>query len=597
MPSYQGKQLLGIDVETYDPDLKSLGPGWGRNSGHLCGISVSCGDNSIYLPLKHYDKKLRKKRVRAYIQQLVDCPQRILVGTNFVYDLGWLGDFGIKFSDTQYVWDISLVNSLLRPGTKGSLDELALSYLNVGKHTHQIEDWLAQWKNIRGDFRKYIWECPAALVGPYAESDAHLPVKIAKYQMAALSLEEKSLHELAIMENALLLLYEKMRRQGVSVDIAKAVTLEQTLKKEINSCQKKIKKLVGHKIAPNKAHEIASAWRRLGLPKYPLTPTGQPSFKADFLEQQTDKFSLNILRIRKLEKVRSTFVEKYILNKAIEGKLFPQFHPYKGEAQWTGATYGTATGRFSSSHPNLQNIPSRDKTLTPLVRGLYIPHKKGHLWHRFDYDQIEFRLLAHFARGKGAAAIRQQYKDDPQTDFHEYVRKLVYRQTGIKIDRSAAKTLSFGLIYGMRVPHLSKVLGVSITQGSALFRTYHTALPFAKFTFNYYKNKAGFEGAVTTLLGRRRNIAENTKDALNTLLQGSAADIFKAFMFDGHRSGLFLRTGPPMIIVHDEANFSFPKNDALVNEVSSKMTNCADIRVPLKVSYACGNNWAEAKDD
>src|SRR5699024_1096526 len=152
---------------------------------------------------------------------------------------------------------------------------------------------------------------------------------------------------------------------------------------------------------------------------------------------------------------------------------------------------------------NLQNIPSRDDELAPLIRGLFIPDDGHKQWVRNDYSQIEYRFLAHFAVGEGSSSVRQAYQDNPDIDYHSMVQDMVRKATGVHLDRKPTKNLNFGLIYGMGVAKMAASLGLSQQEGRQLFDSYHKGAPFARATMDDCIKFADQNGYIETIMGRR----------------------------------------------------------------------------------------------
>ncbi|MBY0262945.1 MAG: hypothetical protein K2Q20_11410 [Phycisphaerales bacterium] len=357
---------------------------------------------------------------------------------------------------------------------------------------------------------------------------------------------------------------------------------------------------------------------QIGL-SYNKTPTGRPSFTKEFLLALQHPVADHIREIRKLNKLRTTFVESYILDSHIDGKVYGQFHLLRGDDN------GTRSGRFSSSTPNLQNVPSRDSELAALVRAAFIPDPGHECWRVYDYSQIEYRFLAHFAVGPRADEVRAIFCDDPNTDYHLLTQALIRKQTGIELDRKPTKVINFGLIYGMGVEALCAELGVKVADGKKLFASYHEGIPYAKATMEACSNEASETGFITTILGRRSQFdmwepskwgtskpalpyhlaireygsirRAYTHKALNRKLQGSAADLMKVAMLRCHRDGVFKATGVPRLTVHDELDFSDPggREDAF-REMRHILETALKLRVPVKADCAIGPNWGNVED-
>jgi DNA polymerase I-like protein with 3'-5' exonuclease and polymerase domains len=304
----------------------------------------------------------------------------------------------------------------------------------------------------------------------------------------------------------------------------------------------------------------------------------------------------------------------------VNGRVYGQFHPLRGDDG------GTRSGRYSSSTPNLQNIPARDDELAPIVRGLYQPDEGHKLWRKYDYSQIEYRFLAHFAVGGGADTVRQRYQNDPHVDFHEMTRQLIKEFAGVTLDRKVTKTINFGLIYGMGQPKLAHSLHLKPADGKKLFLAYHKGAPFAKATLEACAEEARRTGTISTVLGRKSRFdlweptgrdervalpyeqarraygpslqRAYTHKALNRRLQGSAADLMKMATWRCMKDGIFDRTGYPRITVHDELDFSDPGgvDDAFL-EMQRVMENAIALRVPVKVTPEFGPDWGHCEKE
>jgi DNA polymerase-1 len=440
-------------------------------------------------------------------------------------------------------------------------------------------------------------------------------------------MQREGLVDLFRMECRLIRLMIKMRMAGVRVDIAKAEETRDLLYKRELIAQHDLDQIAGAHVDINANATIVKAFDKLGL-SYPRTkpsksyPHGQPSFTKQFLESVDNPITNGIREIRRLNKLRTVFIESYILKNHVNSIVYGQFHLLRGDKD------GTRSGRFSSSTPNLQNIPSRDKELAAIIRGLFIPDEYHPYWRKYDYSQIEYRFLAHFAVGLGADQIRARYCSDPHTDYHEMTLDMVAPMAGWDISteearhdcRKPIKTINFGLIYGMGAPKLARSLGLSPSVGKTLFGNYHRAVPFAKATMDFFSNEAKRTGIITTILGRKSrfdlwgpaeweadspglplnaailkygNVGRAyTHKALNRKLQGSAADLMKTAMDRCETDGIFDATGVPRLTVHDELDFSDPGGrDEAFREMQHVMETCMPLRVPIIAGLEIGSNW------
>ena len=600
LPDLSSTKILGVDLETFDPGLKKHGPGSIRKDGHVAGISIA-GDNGkgYYLPIAHQDGgNLPKPLVINYLTELLssDTPK---VFANALYDLEWLHSLGIKVNGKCY--DVQLLEHLIDENQKDySLKALGLKYVGEGKDENLLVDAV---RSILGkkDVKGNLWRLHSSYVGPYAEQDAILPVKILAKQWK--EIEKQDLKKIVNLETDLTSSLLSMRVKGVNVDLDNAEQVSKRLERQEYEAQDLLNKKSGIDCNVWANESLGRAYDNCSIP-YGRTPTGKPSFTQNFLDFAEDELSSLVLKVRKLNKLRNSFIHGMILEKHIDGRVHCQFN-----------ARGAVTGRFSSSNPNLQQVPARDEELSKLIRGLFLP-EKDEKWYCIDYAQQEPRLLVHFAsRLKLPESITalSAYKNDETTDFHTMVASMA----GIK--RKQAKTINLGLFYGMGKKKLANQLGLETEEAEKLFRKYHTRVPFVRGLYDRMLNYASKNGYVKTLLGRKRHfdLWENANDfgsmghplekakevykgkpirraythkALNSLIQGSAADVTKAAMLKIHKAGLLT----PLVTVHDELDFSVPQTsegDKMLKEIVHEMRNCVDLDLPLQVDVESGNNW------
>lgn len=628
-PNLSRATCISLDCETYDPELLERGPGWARGKGHIVGVSIGADNGGRwYFPMRHEvepEYNLDPLMVLRWLKDVLSNPDQPKVGANLQYDIGWLRHEGVIIAGELV--DVQFGEALLDESANVSLETLGQKYLGEGKESNILYDWCSKFYGGKANSsqRANIYRSPARLVGPYAQSDADLPLRVA-VEMYPL-LEKEGLLEVFRMENSLIPLIVDMRFAGVSVDIPKAEQLRETLIERAKKVHDQLDYLIGHKVDINSSQSLARAFDALGL-AYPRTEKGNPSFTGAFLDDIEHPIGDMIREIRKCEKLRGTFVESYILDSHVNGKVYCSFNQLRGDNS------GTRSGRFSSNNPNLQNIPSRDDELAPLTRGLFIPDAGHVAWRKYDYSQIEYRFLIHFAVGPGSDEVRQHFNEHPETDYHEMALDLVAPKAGWDIStkelrkkhRKPIKNINFGLIYAMGAPKLSRSLGLKPAEGKALFAAYHEAVPFAKATMEAASKEALELGTVSTIMGRKSrfdlwepakwksdsdaialpykealmhygNIRRAyTHKALNRKLQGSAADMMKFAMWKCYEAGIFDVTGVPRLTVHDELDFSdFGGCDEAFREMRYIMENAMPLRIPVKAEGDIGPDWGHLK--
>lgn len=626
LPDWSRAPVMAFDTETFDPELDDNGPGWARDKGHIVGISIAVPGERIYVPMRHEVQKemnLDPDTVLRWADYHLKqpCPK---VGAHLQYDVGWLRHEGVQVNGSLY--DCQIAESLLNENNKVGLEILGQRYCGIGKDTDILEKWCRDYYGTgKKSWRKDIYRAPVTLVGAYGEQDASLPLEVFTRQWPLLQAD--GLVDLFEMECALTPLLIDMRFAGVSVNVDYADELRDSLEQKAAAIQETLNKKAGMNINVNSGGDLARMFDANGL-SYPRTkpsanaPEGNPSFVKEFLENHPHELPQLVTQIRGLEKLNGTFVKGYLLGSHINGKVHGSFHQTKSDKG------GAKTGRLASSDPNLQNIPTRSEE-GKLIRKAFIMDQGHKAWYKFDYSQIEYRLLAHFASGEGADLIRQAYLDDPRTDYHASTAALIEKVTGVKLSRSHTKNINFGLAYGMGLAKLAKDLGVSMAEAKELSEAYHKGVPFAKATMDRLSEFAQQYGYNLTILGRRTHFdmwepsdfmdkrkpasyenavkwyGTNIKRAylyrtLNYTLQGSSADMMKAAMVKCYQDGIFDVTGVPRLTVHDELDFSVAEETPVVMEAFAEMRHIMETVIPLRVPVICdlerGPTWGDVED-
>lgn len=626
MPNLAAAKVISIDVETKDPHLTEHGPGWARNDGHIVGISVGADDDGRwYFPIRHEvcpEENLKPELVLDWAKRELSRKHQPKVGANLIYDIGWLRHEGVNVAGELV--DVQFAEALLNENINANdLDNLGLKYCGIGKETQFLYQWCADFYGgkVNGKQRANIFRAPPSLVGPYAISDIHLPLQIIARQYK--ELVSQGLLQLFQMECALIPLLVDMRFAGVTVDIPKAEQLHSDLSERIKLAKEQLRHLVGFDVNVNANDSLGKAFDKFGIQYERTEKAHKPKITKEYLEGLDHPVANIVKDIRKYAKIRDTFVESYILNSHINGKVYGQFHPLRGGGE---GDKGTRSGRFSSSTPNLQNLPSRDDELAPLTRGIFIPDFGHKQWRKYDYSQIEYRFLAHYAVGPGADDIRSIFQKNPYADYHEEVRQLIHRVVGIMLERKPTKNINFGMVYGMGQPTLTSRLHLTKIQGRQLFDAYHKGVPFVKTTMDATMEEAQHTGMITTILGRRSRFDKFepadwgehgpalsfeaairkygrvkrafTHKALNRRLQGSAADLMKMAMLKCYYDGVFDETGIPRLTVHDELDFSDPGGaaaEAAYREMQHIMETAIPLRIPIIADPDIGPDWGHVE--
>jgi DNA polymerase I-like protein with 3'-5' exonuclease and polymerase domains len=467
-----------------------------------------------------------------------------------------------------------LAEPLLDEDRRGgySLENLSRWYLKEGKE----EGKLKQAADAYGiDAKSDLWRLHSKHVGPYAEIDAQLPIHI--FAQQSVRLRQQNLLEIFELESSLIPVVLDMRFLGVRVDIERAYDLSKKMLFDETELLQGIKTIAGYDFNPWSSKSISSAFDKLDI-DYPLTEKGNPSITRAWLDNHPSIICNLLVRYRTTSKIRRDFVQGVILDQNIDGRIHAQFHQLRKDL------YGTRSGRFSSSHPNLQQIPSRDGQYGPLIRSLFLPDK-GCKWGKFDYSQQEPRLTVHYGELcglNGSTNAGDIYRKDPNADYH----KIIADMTGLP--RRDAKTINLGLAYGMGKIRLASELNSTVTKAEEMLEKYHELVPFIRQLANKCSDKSMNLGEIVTICGRKRRLDNRSHHkALNSLIQGSAADMTKKAMFECHKEGWV-----PHIQVHDELCFSLnnPKNEA--PRIKEIMETVVKLSVPVVVDCDIGNNWA-----
>jgi DNA polymerase I-like protein with 3'-5' exonuclease and polymerase domains len=599
-------KLIAIDTETCDPNLKTMGPGGFRKDGHVAGISIATDSGyTEYFPIGHEGGgNLNKTKVISFLLYIYS-KRKKLIFANAMYDVEWLYSLDNRLTLTRdhRIYDVQTIEHLIDENKlKYSLDSLAKHYLRKSKYEVELAQAVLYKFGKRAKVKENLWRLHANEVSEYAKEDALLTLQI--YQKQQDRIKKEDIENIVDFESRLIPVLFHMRKKGVRVDVDKAHSLYTELEKKQLEVQTMLNRLGGTEVNVWANASLKEAYDKNSI-GYNYTAKGTPSFTASWLETQMDDVSQSILKVRKLDKIRNTFVKNMIIDKASDGRIYCGFNPM-----------GTVTGRFSSQYPNLQQVPARDPELGPMIRSLFIPEEDCE-WVCADYSQQEPRVLVHYASLKDmdtAIKVQDEFNKNEDTDFHQMVADMA------SIPRKQAKTINLGLFYGMGNKKLAAELGLDTDQAYDLFNKYHDKVPFVKELSRQVSHVASTRGYIKTLLGRKRrfdmweprdswgeraySLSEAhaqypkqelkrayTHTAMNALIQGSSADITKSAMIKIYEAGL-LDEIDLKLTVHDELDFSVePLKQKCFDESLHIMKTCVDLKVPLKVDVEKGLNW------
>lgn len=594
-----------VDIETKDPNLIEKGPGACRNDGYICGVGVGAEIEGKfvgeYYPIKHPDTTTDEREKNTKILKALLAVKNKKLGTNIAYDLEWLlaSGFGVNYTALH---DIQYVEPLLDEYARSySLENLAKKY-GVGEKKIDLIGEYCSSHNFKGEPRQHIWKMPSTVVAPYVMGDLHLPIEIFKKQR--IELERQKLYDLYRMETKLIPVLLKMRKNGVRIDLAKLKSTAMRVTEQAFLLKNEIFEWAGKEFNIGSSSQLAAILDKKGIVYPRREPTelmkqngkeGNPKLdKAALIKMQAhDDIFSTILKYRHYETLINMFLHPY-LEFQHEGRLFGTFHPLKSD------DYGTVAGRFSASKPNLQQVSAIDEAAGDeedalkgkILRELFIP-EEGKTWAKLDYSQIEYRIMAHYAKGAAAEALRHKYNTDPDTDMHQVIVEAA------NVERRTAKRLNFGGAYGMGIETAANKFGWTMLEAEKFMNSYHTAAPYVKLTRNAVSSTAQRRGYIFTLLGRKARTHPSRKlhSMFNRLIQGTAADIMKKAMVDADEKGLF-EILDLHLTVHDELDVSFDPNKKIdveaLQELKETMEKTVSLSVPIKVDCHTGRNWAEA---
>lgn len=602
--------LVSLDLETRDPNLMERGPGDIREDGEVVGIALAADGFSRYYPIRHADgPNCEVEPVVRYVREVLERAPAI-TGANLYYDFGWARTLGIDLEPFSFrVCDCQLYEPLIdEEAFSYSLENIAQKYLGRGKREEELKE-AAKARGFK-DAKGNIWQLSGSEVGPYAEEDARLPLEIYPFQQA--QIREQGLEEVLQLEQDIFWVVLEMRRQGVRVDLDRAIQLDNEFVLKESAGLVSLSEAAGFEINPWSPDDLVRLFVQENI-EMKMTDKGNPSFDAEVMGEIDHPLIKQIMDWRRLNKMRRDFIHGGVIDWNINGRIHPEMHPLRGE------THGTRVGRFSYSRPNLQQqpSPSRDKYWGPLVRSLYVP-EAGRRWARFDYSQQEPRLTVHFAALRGFEQARedaQMYIENPATDFHQFVADMV------QIERRPAKDINLGMTYGMGKRKIISQLGVPAATGEDYWRRYHRRFPYIRQLSEEVSQIAASRGYIRTIGGRRKRFNRwNPVDwdlrkadgyraypkveaeekwpnepltrafvhkSLNNLIQGSGGDVTKRAMVDVFKEGFI-----PLIQVHDELDFDIETDEegARIKIIMESAYNDR-MKVPFKVDMTIGENW------
>ena len=576
---FMTKSFLSLDTETTSTNTIDA---------ELVGLSFSVSENeAFYVPVPA-DRQQAQNIVNIF-KPVYEQPSILKIGQNIKYDMEVLANYGVELAGEMF--DTMLAHYLLQPEQRHNMDDMAETYL--GYRTIHIDELIGP----KGKGQKSMRDLPPAEVYEYAAEDADVTLKLK-------NLLEPKLHEAGVwqlfseVEMPLVRVLASMERNGVRLDTDSLKETSQILTARMNDIEQEIYRLAGEEFniaSPRQVGEILFGKMKI-VEKPKKTKTGQFVTSEEVLQQLRGKSEIvgKILEHRGLKKLLGTYVDA--LPKLV--------NPRTGHIHTSFNQTVTATGRLSSSDPNLQNIPVRGEDGKE-IRKAFVP-EEGCLFFSADYSQIELRVMAHLS---GDENMREAFREGH--DIHAATAAKIYHETIDTVtrdQRTKAKRANFGIIYGITVFGLAERLDISRKEATELIDGYFATFPRVADYMEQAKAAAREKGYAETLMHRRRYLPDISshnatvrgfaeRNAINAPIQGTAADIIKIAMVriyerfrrEGLRSKMILQ-------VHDELNFSvYPDEKERVEQiVLEEMQNAYPLDVPLTADCGWGANWLEA---
>ena len=583
------RRLEAAPVVSFDTETTSLD----YMQAEIVGVSfcVEPG-HAAYVPLAHRypgaPDQLDRDRVLARLKPLLEDPARAKLGHHLKYDAHVLRNHGVELAGMRY--DSMLESYVLdSTATRHDLDSTAKHYLGV--ETIHYEDVAG-----KGAKQLSFAEVPVETAGEYSAEDADVALQLHRTLWPRLEAVPtlRALYEQ--IEQPLVPVLLDMEHTGVLIDADMLRRQSHELSKRLLELQGQAHAAAGGPFnvdSPKQLQEIL--FGKLGLPVTRRTSTGQPSTAEDVLEELADEYELPrlVLEYRGMAKLRSTYTDK----------LPGQVNPRTGRVHTSYHQAVAATGRLSSTDPNLQNIPIRTPEGRRIRQAFVAP--PGHVILAADYSQIELRIMAHLSGDEGLLAAFAADRD-----VHQATAAEVFGVTPAEVtpdQRRAAKAINFGLIYGMSAFGLARQLGIERGAAQQYVDLYFQRYPGVKRYMDETRAAAREQGYVETVFGRRLHLPEirarnqqlrqyAERSAINAPMQGTAADIIKRAMIEVHRWLSGSRDARLVMQVHDElvlevAGDAVPRIEAGLRE---RMSAAASLRVPLRVDVGRGANWDEA---
>ncbi|MBS0431695.1 MAG: DNA polymerase I [Proteobacteria bacterium] len=583
------EKLRGADLVAFDTETTSLD----AMRAELVGLSFAVeAGRACYVPVGHdypgVPQQLPREEVLAALKPILEDDGKPKLGQHAKYDINVLSSYGIEVRGLAYD---SMLESYVLNATvsRHDMDTLAKRYLDYDT---------IKYSDVTGKGAKQISFSQVDLdqACRYAAEDADITLRLHQALWPRLLAQPSAKALFENIELPLVPVLARMERRGVLIDAAALKRQSDDLGKRMHALQRQAYEAAGQEFNIDSPKQLqALLFDKLQLPALLKTPTGQPSTNEEALEAIADRHELPrlILDFRALGKLRSTYTDKLPL----------MINPRTGRVHTNYHQAAVATGRVSSTDPNLQNIPVKSEEGRRIRQAFIAPPG----WHVLaaDYSQIELRIMAHLS---GDQTLIRAFRHG--ADVHRATAAEVFGVAPDQVDagqRRAAKVVNFGLMYGMSAHGLSRALGIGRAEAGEYIARYFERFPGVRAFMDSTREQAQRDGYVETLFGRRlylealrsRNAAQRAgaeRAAINAPMQGSAADIIKRAMI-GIDAWLLRRDDAHMLMqVHDELVFEVRAEalDEVSAMVRERMQGAAQLSVPLLVEVGTGSNWDEA---
>jgi len=584
------ERVQQADLTAFDTETTSLDP----MAAELVGFSFSVAEKqAYYIPVGHTyagaPQQLGRDLVIGRLKSFLEDPERPKVGQHVKYDMNVLSNYGVQVQGIAF--DTMLESYVFNAtGSRHDMDSLALKYL--GYQTVHYED-------IAGKGARQIpfSEVSIEIASHYAAEDADVTLALHQHLWPRLRKEPRLASVLLEIEVPLIPVLARMEQRGVLIDGDLLAVQSAELSSQIFDLERQAHEEAGQTFnlgSPMQLQQIL--FEKQGLPVIRKTPKGQPSTAEDVLQELAQDYDLPriILEYRSLSKLKSTYTDR----------LPEQINPRTGRVHTSYHQAVAATGRLSSTDPNLQNIPIRTPQGRRIRQAFIAP--PGCLIMACDYSQIELRIMAHLSGDEGLLKAFRNEVDVHMATASE-VFDVPYDEVS-KDQRRAAKAINFGLMYGMSAFGLSRQLSIGRAEAQAYMDTYFKRYPGVQAFMEDTREQARTQGYVETLFGRRLYLTDINasnmqrrqgaeRAAINAPMQGTAADIIKRAMIGVDR---WLQSEMPqahlVMQVHDELVFEVPGDQLkqLEKGVVELMSAAADLKVPLVVDTGHGPDWDTA---